>query len=74
MLNKAAGLITHKKFDKGSYIFRQDEKSDYFYGIISGKISIREKKRLIQETKGTNNNFNHISDKFIYIRAYKFFE
>jgi hypothetical protein len=45
----AAGLITYKFFNKGSYVFKQDDKSDYFYGIISGKISIRERKKLVEK-------------------------
>lgn len=49
----AAGLIMHKRYQEGSYIFRQDDKSDYFYGIISGKISIRERKKIVKKEEVT---------------------
>ncbi len=45
----AAGQITYKRYEKGNYVFRQDDKSDYFYGIISGQVSIRERKKLINK-------------------------
>ncbi len=38
--------MTHKKYYKNTYVFRQGEKSDFFYGIISGSISIRERKKV----------------------------
>ena len=45
----AANLITYKQYPANSYIFKQDDKSDYFYGIISGKISIRERKKILKK-------------------------
>jgi CRP-like cAMP-binding protein len=44
--HKAACYITYKKFEKGSYIFKQGDKSDFFYCIISGAVSIRERKKI----------------------------
>jgi CRP-like cAMP-binding protein len=47
----AASLIIHKRYPKGSTIFRQGDKSDCVYGIIKGLVSIREKKIITKIVK-----------------------
>ena len=41
-LRKTAEVLKHEFYKKGSYIFRENDKSDAFYGVISGKVSIRK--------------------------------
>ena len=41
-LRKTAEVLQHEFYRKGSYIFRENDKSDAFYGVISGKVSIRK--------------------------------
>jgi hypothetical protein len=56
---QAASFITHRHFPKGSYVFKQGERSDFFYGIISGKISIREKKKVNKKDKDEEGGKNY---------------
>jgi CRP-like cAMP-binding protein len=44
-LKQASNYLEYKKFSKGSYIFKQGDAPVFFYGIISGKVSIRRVKR-----------------------------
>ena len=39
-ITKAAYYMKYKKYKKGEYIFKQGDKSDNFYGIIEGTISL----------------------------------
>ena len=39
-LTKAAYYMKYRKYKKGEYIFKQGDKSDNFYGIIEGTISL----------------------------------
>lgn len=47
----AANLLRHQRIEKNTYLFKQDDKSDHFYGIIQGKISIRENVKILQNTE-----------------------
>lgn len=38
----AANFISYIEIKKGEYVFKQGDESDVFYGIINGKISIRD--------------------------------
>ena len=40
-IRQAAAYFQYKKYNKGEYIFHNRDKSDCFYGIIKGKVSIR---------------------------------
>ena len=41
-LIKTAEVLQHEFYKKGSYIFRENDRSNAFYGVISGKVSIRK--------------------------------
>lgn len=41
---KAISYMKYEYYEANTYIFRQGEMSDKFYGIISGQVSIRAKK------------------------------
>lgn len=41
IIEKAAGQMQLLRVKKGDYIFKEGEKSNYFYGIIRGNVSIR---------------------------------
>ena len=41
-IRKISYYIKHEYFKKGQYIFRQFDKSDALYGVIKGKVVIRE--------------------------------
>jgi len=56
----AASLITHEKIPKEKEIFRQGDKSEYFFCIIRGKVQI--KKNLFEWKENEKNkidNFNN---------------
>jgi CRP-like cAMP-binding protein len=44
-LETASSYFEHAFFPKGSYIFKQGEQSQRFYGIIEGRVSIRIRKQ-----------------------------
>ena len=46
-LTQAANYVEHAFFPKGTYIFKQGDPSTRFYGVISGSISVRIKKRVV---------------------------
>lgn len=39
----AANLLQFQRVEKSQLVFKQDDRSEHFYGIIQGKISIRER-------------------------------
>lgn len=41
-IKKTAEVIKHQFYKRGTYIFRENDESDAFYGIIRGKVSIRK--------------------------------
>ena len=45
-IKKISYYIKHIKFKKGEYVFRQGDKSDELYGVINGKVIIREVKQI----------------------------
>ena len=45
-IKKISYYIKHKSFKKGEYIFRQGDKSDALYGVLNGKVIIREVKQI----------------------------
>jgi len=60
-LETASNYFEHAFFPKGSYIFKQGEQSQMFYGIIKGRVSIRIRKQNVvlskinqQENLGTS--------------------
>ncbi len=40
-IRQASNYIEYVRVEKGKYIFKQGDMSDFFYGIINGKVSIR---------------------------------
>lgn len=34
--------IQHKQLEKGEYIFREGDSCDYFYGLLTGRVSLRK--------------------------------
>lgn len=46
---KAAEYLELKFCDKGSYLFHEGDKSHYFYGIISGRISMRHNVEIVSK-------------------------
>jgi len=45
----AAGLIIHEKIPKGKCIFNQGDASEYFYGVIKGRIQIKKNVEITKE-------------------------
>ena len=45
-IKKISYYIKHKSFKKGEYIFRQGDKSDALYGVLNGKVIIKELKQI----------------------------
>jgi len=50
-LRTAAFFIELRRIPKGTYIFHQGQQSDYFYGIINGKVSIRNQIKIKHTSK-----------------------
>jgi CRP-like cAMP-binding protein len=48
-IRAAAGYIYYKHFNKGEYICYEGEDSNCFFGIITGKVSIRRRKMILPE-------------------------
>ena len=74
-IKKISYYIKHIKFKKGEYVFRQGDKSDALYGVINGKVIIREIKpndyfKKLKEDYFSGNlneeNFDSISNIPIY--------
>jgi len=45
----AASMIIHEKIPKDKCIFNQGDTSEYFYGIIKGRIQIKRNVEIIKE-------------------------
>ena len=41
LLEKISPFLKHKQIMKGDYLFKEDKKPNYFFGVINGKISLR---------------------------------
>ena len=52
-VEKAAGFMKYEHHQKDTYIFKQGDKCDKFYGIIKGEISIRIKNHFTPIEKET---------------------
>ena len=50
-IRRTACLVKHAFYPKGSYLFRKHDKADRLYGVIKGKISLRENKFIDLTTK-----------------------
>lgn len=50
-VRQASNYIEYMHVEKGKYIFRQGDKSDFFYGIINGKVSIRTEEKITVMSK-----------------------
>ena len=68
-IRKISYYIKHAQYKKGEYIFRQFDKSDALYGVIRGKVVIREivwtdlyKKFRIDSLTGANDDEFHCLD------------
>jgi CRP-like cAMP-binding protein len=48
-LRSAAGYIYYRQYRKGEYICYEGEDSDCFFGIITGRVSIRRKRLIVYE-------------------------
>ena len=52
LLEKISPFLKHKQIMKGDYLFKEDKKPNYFFGVINGKISLRTfDENLILENK-----------------------
>lgn len=47
----AANLLQFRRVEKGQLVFKQDDRSEHFFGIIKGRISIRERVKIPKEVK-----------------------
>jgi len=52
LLEKISPFLKYKQIMKGEYLFKEDKKPNYFFGVINGKISLRTfDENLILENK-----------------------
>jgi len=52
LLEKISPFLKHKQIMKGDYLFKEDKKPNFFFGVINGEISLRTfNKYLILENK-----------------------
>ena len=66
-IRRTACLVKHAFYPKGSYLFRKHDKADRLYGVIKGKISLRENKFIDLTRKialeNINNLYSNISEE-----------
>ena len=67
LLEKISPFLKHKQIMKGEYLFKEDKKPNFFFGVINGKISLRTfDENFILENKRKFDN-EELNMKNIYI-------
>ena len=61
MMLKAVEMFEVEYFGKNSYIVKQGEPAKKFYVLLSGKVSLRKRKKKQREEKFISDNVKHLS-------------
>lgn len=74
LLEKISPFLKHKQIMKGEYLFNDDKKPNFFFGVINGKISLRTfDENLILENKRKFDNEELNMDKIYIFKKKKHF-